>query len=156
MFASNGSEGLASLSSWVEKEKETKYSYNINYNEYDTFCLSSLLQNEGKEAVEVVMSYYENPKLQPAICNFAAEASMWRLAVEFHRNFRIYKSLCCTENRLSLSLKSTSSKDFVNAEDYLALDKILQDINHKACGRDIFSMRKKTFKFVWLLLGWIS
>ena len=58
----------------------------------------------GRGAVEVVMNYFENPKLQPALCNFAAQASMWRLALEFHRNFMRYTSMC-NDSSLSHAIK---------------------------------------------------
>lgn len=103
----------------------------VDVTDFESVVCIRQVEHSGKKAVEVLMNYFEDPKLQPALCNLAAQASMWRLALEFHCNYRHYSCICDNSN-LSSVLKqhaSSSSKKLVDLCADGSVEKLVNDVN---------------------------
>ena len=103
----------------------------VDVAEFESVVCIRQVEHSGKRAVEVLMNYFENPRLQPALCNLAAQASMWRLALEFHCNYRHYACICDNSN-LSAVLKQHAGAGSRKLVDLCAdgsVDRLVKDVN---------------------------
>lgn len=101
----------------------------VDVEEFESVVCIRQVETDGRNAVEVVMNYFENPKLPPALCNFAAQASQWRLAIEFHQNFKHYSSICEDSNLSTVLKEHAASKKLVDLCVDGSVEKLVQDVN---------------------------